>query len=380
MGQNSFSTSLDPNISKVFSGENKVGIVKIELSPNANIVTIDNELYAEDIERYAQELKGVDAVFLRGTGEKEVVILNKDIIKIVDVKDFKVSDKIIQYHRDKNTPYKKGTIAPKVFNQLIAKLKKTFSKAFENLYVTTDWNEFVQKANEYHNKKQGIERQIIGEKGAEQLDYAEEVTHRMDNLSVAREMETAGKSPKEIRLATGWERGADNKWRYEIPDLNIRRENVYDETGKRIAIPTAKQWFEYHNRKNESLQPLYLKDFKPTEKEIDSAEFLGYELSKIIDIYPELGEIRIIVHPKEKSIAQAFYSPKLRLISFREDSRSFDEDFIHEIQHAIQDIEGFTQGGTPEDFIDNKIDNYINKYEKTHNELTRSALSREIYF
>lgn len=49
--------------------------------------------------------------------------------------------------------------------------------------------------------------QILGEIGAQNLDISEEVTFRMDNLLIAKDMEKAGKSPKEIRLATGWERG-----------------------------------------------------------------------------------------------------------------------------------------------------------------------------
>ena len=48
---------------------------------------------------------------------------------------------------------------------------------------------------------------ILGEKGAQNLDQVEEATFRMDNLLVAKEMEQAGKTPQEIRLATGWERG-----------------------------------------------------------------------------------------------------------------------------------------------------------------------------
>lgn len=211
-----------------------------------------------------------------------------------------------------------------------------------------------------------IRYQIVGEKGARNLDNIEESTHRMDNLAIAKDMETNGKDSESIWLATGWEKGADNKWRYEIPDLDISRETVYDETGKPITVPTAKQWFEYHNRNNESLQPLYLKDFKPTEEEIDKAEFLGYELSKIMDIYPELGEIRIIIHPKEKSMAEAFYSPKLKLISLREDSRSFHKYFIHELQHAIQKIEGFSKGGNIKQFSD------ITARQKA-NELTTEA-------
>ena len=60
---------------------------------------------------------------------------------------------------------------------------------------------------------------IMGEKGAQNLDKAQEVTFRMDNLRIAKEMEQEGKSPKQIKLATGWERSeVDNKFRYEILD------------------------------------------------------------------------------------------------------------------------------------------------------------------
>ena len=37
-------------------------------------------------------------------------------------------------------------------------------------------------------------------------------------------MEDAGKDAAAIKLATGWERGGDGKWRYEIPDID--RETV----------------------------------------------------------------------------------------------------------------------------------------------------------
>lgn len=66
---------------------------------------------------------------------------------------------------------------------------------------------------------------LIGEQGATNLDKAEEATTRLDNLAVAREMETAGKDAKAIKLAAGWERGADGLWRYEIMDADV---NLYD--------------------------------------------------------------------------------------------------------------------------------------------------------
>ena len=62
--------------------------------------------------------------------------------------------------------------------------------------------------------------QLIGEMGATEIDRQEEVTTRIDNLNIAREMETAGKDAKTIRLATGWEKGVDGKWKYEIAEFN----------------------------------------------------------------------------------------------------------------------------------------------------------------
>ena len=66
-----------------------------------------------------------------------------------------------------------------------------------------------------------IREQFIGEKGAERADHADEVNTRLDNLSVAREMEAEKKDAKAIKMATGWERGADGKWRYEVGDVRF---------------------------------------------------------------------------------------------------------------------------------------------------------------
>ena len=67
-----------------------------------------------------------------------------------------------------------------------------------------------------------IREQFIGEKGAAAADHADEVNTRLDNLSVAREMEAEKKDAKAIKLATGWERGADGKWCYEMPDAKVK--------------------------------------------------------------------------------------------------------------------------------------------------------------
>ena len=92
--QNSASASLDPNVSKNFSNDTKPSIVKIQLADDAKIITVENEMYAEDLEDYADELKGVDAVYLANNGEQEVVILNKDKVKVVESRGFNIRDAI----------------------------------------------------------------------------------------------------------------------------------------------------------------------------------------------------------------------------------------------------------------------------------------------
>ncbi|MCL1937363.1 MAG: hypothetical protein FWF52_03080, partial [Candidatus Azobacteroides sp.] len=80
----------------------------------------------------------------------------------------------------------------------------------------------------FDNKSDDIRFQFAGEKGAAALDILEEAHTRLDNLSAAKEMESSGKDAKAIKYATGWEKGADGKWRYEIPDIALKN-IVYDE-------------------------------------------------------------------------------------------------------------------------------------------------------
>lgn len=102
-------------------------------------------------------------------------------------------------------------------------------------------------SGEYHDTTGLAERdevniptrfRFIGERGAANLDRAEEATTRLDNLAIARSMEQAGRDERTIKLATGWERGADNLWRYEIPDTPINQDALLTkhQSGATITI------------------------------------------------------------------------------------------------------------------------------------------------
>jgi hypothetical protein len=70
-----------------------------------------------------------------------------------------------------------------------------------------------------------------------------------DFLLQANDMEAQGESREEIRLATGWERGADNKWGYELSDfIDVDLDNIQANKLYNIEdIVTYPEIFEAYN-------------------------------------------------------------------------------------------------------------------------------------
>ena len=148
---------------------------------------------------------------------------------------------------------------------------------------------------------------FIGEKGAAALDKFYEATTRIDNLAIAREMENKGDDAKAIKYATGWERGADGKWRYEIGDYTFR---------------LTDDWRQ--------------------------AKTLGdaIEHDELFAAYPELKEIAVYLDDNANSNGGNF-NPKENKITVRATNEyNIGHSLIHEIQHAIQHKEGFARGAS----------------------------------
>lgn len=178
--------------------------------------------------------------------------------------------------------------------------------------------------NEAINSSDNIRFSLAGERGAVAADKAEERTFRMDNLSVARKMEEEKKDAKAIKMATGWERGADGKWRYEMPDAKIK--DTMDVGGGQIV-----------------------------KRYEDDMLWNGGKLSDVIDApelfkaYPQLKDVRIETDAIMNDMpSNGEYNSKTNTITIHADELKYMNGILnHEIQHAIQDIEGFAKGGSP---------------------------------
>ena len=226
-----------------------------------------------------------------------------------------------------------------------------------------------------------VRYQFIGEKGAAEADHAEEVSVRLDNLSVARDMEAEKKDAKAIKMATGWERGADGKWRYEIADMK-----EFDRNGNLLYRKHHPDYARYIELQDKDLKNLLEDGEKLTDKEREEYEALSkkYESDKfggekldnihtleayvdapeLFKAYPELRNVRVTFKDTGGWETASYYS-KSDVIDFNVDdvgeivvntgkvtanmrTKELKSVFLHEIQHAIQVIEGFAEGGSPQ--------------------------------
>lgn len=204
---------------------------------------------------------------------------------------------------------------------------------------------------------EGIRFRTLGEKGAANLDKAEEATIRLDNLAVARQMEKSGKDAKAIKLATGWERGVDKLWRYEVPDdfdlaelENRLQENLNDGLSKTWGV-------------------LYPSD-----------------LGELTKAYPDFN-VDIMVWVGEEFENTGVYSPATegdettfgRSASIEVKAKTvadIKDVLVHEIQHAIQEMEGFAEGGQARGLND-KLSAELDKRVATIKQLREEGRNEE---
>src|SRR5690606_35035618 len=199
------------------------------------------------------------------------------------------------------------------------------------------------RSNLFEAQSTNIRHQIIGQQGASNLDVVDETATRIDNLQIAMKMLSEGKNTEETRLATGWELGADGEFRYEIMDGQY----------KSVKLPEMTK--------------------------VDSVGTFGYEFTlediydspELYNAYPDARNIRVFLAKPSVELSQTFmaYNKEDNLIYINLDkygesvrgnefeirrstySREVGGAINHEIQHYIQNIEGFEGGANSRGYI-----------------------------
>ena len=199
------------------------------------------------------------------------------------------------------------------------------NRKLNDLVTYDDKGDVIPPSKRFNSRKSDIRFMFGGEKGAAEADKADEQTIRMDNLDVAKQMEKAKKDAKIIKMATGWEKGVDGKWRYEMPDAKIK--DTIDVGGGNIV-----KRFE--------------EDMLWTDGKLEDA----VDAPKLFEAYPQLKNIKIHTDAVMNDMpSNGEYNPQTKTITIHADELKYLNSILnHEIQHVIQREEGFAHGGTPE--------------------------------
>jgi hypothetical protein len=180
------------------------------------------------------------------------------------------------------------------------------------------------------------------------------------NLALAEAMEEDGASREEIWRKTGWIRGADGQWRFEVDDSKAefrpngdarllgepryrRLEELTDKWGDSFE-KGGEPLTEAEEAEMEALQEEY--SDRVWEKKYELQDFLKHD--ELYEAYPLLRHTTLRFEKLDPGVKGKFDKRNGSIILSDSLFGKGPETLLHEIQHIIQKYEGFQGGTSPE--------------------------------
>ena len=176
----------------------------------------------------------------------------------------------------------------------------------------------------------------------------------LDALHEAERYEMQGVDAETIRQKTGWFRGADGKWRWEIDDSGTETDTKWNF----LRNPDAKRY-------NELFEKAYLYD-TATAEDLNELQILDKNLKgvrksplyldeivrhdKLFEAYPALRDVKVRFEANTGNKEGSYHPEENEFIlrtGLKLEPEKLKNTLIHEIQHAIQEQEGFARGANP---------------------------------
>lgn len=232
------------------------------------------------------------------------------------------------------------------------------------------------------NNSEGIRFMFAGEKGAAEADKAEEQTIRMDNLQVAKAMENNTLTPKVIKFATGWERGADGKWRYEIPDFKSEKPITVDKDINIVHVGPYAPYNEPLCKLSDLIDDKGLFDAYPSLKNVDVQMVGKTDLQGMYDNLHNNIALRTDMFTVEKKYSKPsnFKDIEVAKKKFMDACASFPDDTKSWADDAIDQFGGYTEDELKADELFNKIEKDMPKVAKVVRLLNAIPLEKGVKF
>lgn len=180
------------------------------------------------------------------------------------------------------------------------------------------------------------------------------------SLALAEAMEEDGASREEIWQKTGWIRGADGQWRFEVDDSKAEfRPNgdakLLSEPGYRRLVELTDKWGDSFEKGGEALTEAEEAEMEALqeeysdrvwEKKYELQDFLKHD--ELYEAYPLLRHTTLRFEKLDPGVKGKFDKRNGAIILSDSLFGKGPETLLHEIQHIIQKYEGFQGGTSPE--------------------------------
>lgn len=192
-----------------------------------------------------------------------------------------------------------------------------------------------------------------------------------NGLSKAIELESRNESEEKILKETGWFRGADHKWRFEIDDSKA---TVFRNGDAKLSSDPEYQKFKQLSMNGDFFDADYArlseKYAGKMKKGIMVGDYLDHQ--DLFDNYPALERI-FLKHKKFENGTNGSYEPDINTIFLNEDlfdaykENQLKKTLLHELQHIIQHSERFARGGSLRTWKDIEIRKNQKKFQEAEN-------------
>lgn len=193
--------------------------------------------------------------------------------------------------------------------------------------------------------------------GSQRFSYAGEFARTADKetLERAKQMIDGGASAEDVFRETGWFKGADGQWRFEIDDSKMGADTKWG----LLRNPDARRY-------NMLFEKAYLHD-EATAEDLQELQILEgnlkgvrkspYYLDEVVkhdalfEAYPALRDVVIRFEPNTGAVPGAYNNGFNEIVlraNLKLEPEKLKNTLIHEIQHAIQNQENFARGASPE--------------------------------
>ncbi|MBQ3088290.1 MAG: hypothetical protein IJC36_01520 [Clostridia bacterium] len=242
-----------------------------------------------------------------------------------------------------------------LFDRFVDWVKSVYARLKANDAIKADIIKLEQKfirLAETAKKQRVKDNQTNDKSGKSQYLFVGKKSKTADKLKLAtaKQMLKDGADSETIRKETGWFKGYDGKWRFEISDKDL---DFSDKSARFVNAMLNRNKIMSEVLKTPNLSEDFKRKARTIIKEYNATEITEITLGDLIkhdalfEAYPELKNYMVkfkllhgvgAYHYKEKTISIDPNSCK--------SLNKFKKIIIHEIQHAVQHYEGFAMGSS----------------------------------